>query len=106
METSESKNVILQLKHATFYEDSVSIRMGKFFCDLRIEDIDYIDYKKPSFFTCFMAATSRAYCAPGYLWILAKQKIRGSCLLPPIKIKFEEIFKLPDKFKKFLDILR
>lgn len=77
--------------------------MGKFFCDLRIEDIDY---KKPSFFTCLMAATSRAYFSPGYLWIKTNIKIRGQKRLFPIKIKFEEIFKLPDKFKKFLDILR
>lgn len=106
MEKSESKNAVLQLKQATFYEDSVLIHTGKFHCDLRIEDIDYIEYNKPSFFTCFMAATSRAYFSPGYLWIKTNIKIRGQKRLFPIKIKFEEIFKLPDKFKKFLDILR
>lgn len=106
MEKSESKNAVLQLKKATFYEDSVLIHTGKFHCDLRIEDIDYIEYNKSSFFTCFMAATSQAYFSPGYLWIKTNIKIRGQKRLFPIKIKFEEIFKLPDKFKKFLDILR
>lgn len=106
MENSESKNAILQLKHATFYEESVFIQMGKLHCELQVEDIDYIVYNKPSFLSRFMAATSRAYCSPGYLWIKTNIKIKGQKRLFPIKIKYEDIFKLPDKFKKFLDMFR
>lgn len=104
MEESGLKEPILELKNAIFYSDRVSIRAGKIHAVLRIEDIDYIGYNKPSFFSYFMGATSRAYLYPGYLWIKSKIKIKGPKRLFAIKIKYEQIFKLPDNFKKFLRI--
>lgn len=95
---------ILTLKNAIFYKDSVSLRAGRVRTTLRIEDIDYIEYNKPSLWTYFMGGTSRAYFYPGYLWIKTKIKIEGQKRLFAIKIKYRQIFELPDRFKEFLEI--
>lgn len=96
-------DAVLVLRDAIFFEDYIFIRQFDDNIIITKEDILYIDYNKPSFFHWLIAATSRAYLTPGYLWIGAKVKLEGKKKLKNrqyfIKIKYEEVFKLPAKFQ-------
>lgn len=98
----DMNDAVLVLRDAIFFEDYIFIGNG-YDIILTKDDIELIDYTKPNFFNRLFAATSRACFAPGYLWIDAKVEVEGKKKPKRktigIKIKYEEVFKVPEKFQ-------
>lgn len=102
--TSMNKNdALLILRDAIFFEDYILYRKNGDKVIILEENIESINYSKPTLFRYFLAATSRGYLTPGYLWIEAKVQFQEKKKLKKriygIKIKYEEVFNLPKKFQ-------
>lgn len=98
MKLLTKKDAVLVLRDAIFFEDCIFIIDDILF--LRKENIEFIDYNKPSLLNWILA---RGSFAPGYLRIEAKVQIEGKKKpkrkVYYIKIKYKDVFKLPAKFQ-------
>lgn len=93
-------DAVLVLRDAIFFEDYIFIRQYGDNLILTEEDVELIDYNKPSLLNWLFV---RGSFTPGYLRIDANVKVEGKKKPKKkvyyIKIKYEQVFKLPAKFQ-------
>jgi hypothetical protein len=91
---------IFKLKKAVFFANRIVIfkRVGNI--TINIEDIDRLEYIKPSLLNYLLPIGGMG---PGRLYIYLKNKMFGT-LLYIIKIKYKDIFCLPEYYRKKLGI--
>jgi len=92
----------LNLKNAIITSNEITIIKKK--CNIVVtkNDIRRIDYTKPTFWSCLIAGLLPDGTFPGYLRIILNKKISKSKTYI-IKIKFEDILKLPEVYLKEID---
>lgn len=82
-----------------FYSDRIEIERKNQIIVVRTEDIDRIEYEKPGFWNYLMSSCSFGGTYPGRLEIYLNRETGGTTLYLSA-IKFKDIFKLPDFYKK------
>lgn len=83
---------ILELKKAIFYSNRIVILKKKGNITINIEDIERIDYDKPTLWNYIVRAP-----ALGYLRIFLKNKMLKAYY---VRIKYKEVLKLPEFYRK------
>ncbi len=92
---------VLRLKKTVIYEDKIVMLRKKADIEIGVSNIDFITYRKPTFWNYFWAGLFDTTDYPGYLKIYLHKKA-GNSKLHLIRISFEDFRKLPESFKKKL----
>jgi hypothetical protein len=93
----------LELKKAIFYPTEIALLRKKGDIIIRINDIEWIEYTKPTFLNYFFASgLFPGSTFPGYLNIHLNKKINKSKSYF-VKIKNRDFPKLPKVYRKIID---
>lgn len=91
---------VFKLKKAVFFANRIVIFKEIGNITINIEDIDRLEYIKPTLLNYLLPIGGMG---PGRLYIYLKNKIFGTSLYI-IKIKYKDIFCLPEYYRKELGI--
>lgn len=89
----------IQTSKAQFTEKELTIFKKKGDIIININDIKYIDYKKPNLLNYLLASTWFGGTYPGRLQIHLNKKI-GKTKLYLVKIKYKEFLELPKIYRE------
>jgi len=92
---------LLELKRATFTNDKIVLIKKKGNITINIEDIERIEYTKPSLLNYLFASTWFGGTFPGRLQIYCNKKIKKTRLYL-IRIKYKEVELLPSVYLKLI----
>lgn len=92
----------LQLKKAIFNVTEIVIFKKNDNITIKLEDIEFINYDKPTFFSCLFAGLVPDGTFPGCLRIFLNKKIKKSKTYL-IRIKYIEFLQLPEVYRKIID---
>lgn len=98
----------LQLKKAAFYPTEIIFFTRKGEVHINVEEIERIEYQKPSVFRYFLAAievllTSITDYVPGQLRIYLKRKVGGRKLYW-LRVRFQDVLSILSFFEKKFEI--